>query len=252
MAKDGGALLRLPGEHEEQVAQAVEVAQDLAVLQEAGALQAHRAPLGPPDQGAGQVDGGSHHRATGDDETRWERTPLLQLGQLGVEPLDHRGRHGREVSLQVGPLSEPGRQLGADREEVALEGQQPLRPLAVALLGTGNAERGDRLVDRSAGFRMGIVLGHATPVEEARLTTVAPAGGDAGDATRPAPGFGHRAATPPARRCRARSSTHLVAAMVAVVASPTAVVTWRVSWLRTSPAAKMPGTLVSMVRGLVT
>lgn len=43
-----------------------------------------------------------------------------------------------------------------------------------------------------------------------------------------------------------RSARYFSTAIAAVVASPTAVVTWRVSWARRSPAAKSPGTEVIM------
>src|ERR1051325_167607 len=45
----------------------------------------------------------------------------------------------------------------------------------------------------------------------------------------------------PATALLFRSVRYFSTAIAAVVASPTAVVTWRVSWARRSPAAKSPG-----------
>src|SRR5207249_7924592 len=44
-----------------------------------------------------------------------------------------------------------------------------------------------------------------------------------------------------ARSFSRSAATYFSTAIAAVVASPTAVVIWRVSWLRTSPAANSPG-----------
>ena len=52
-------------------------------------------------------------------------------------------------------------------------------------------------------------------------------------------------ATPAFSRSR-RPARYFSTAIAAVVASPTAVVIWRVSWLRTSPAANNPGIEVIM------
>ena len=85
----------------------------------------------------------------------------------------------QEVLAQGLVLRRVGGQLGADREQLLLQAQDGGGATAVAHLGPGQAERGDRLVDRAVGLGARIGLAHPASVEEAGLATVSSPGDDA-------------------------------------------------------------------------
>src|SRR5260221_108150 len=137
-----------------------------------------------------------------------------------------------------------GGEFSADGEELALEGEQPLGPGVVGLRRPGQAERRDGLVEGPVRLGVEVVLGHATAVQQAGLAAVPAAGDDAAHPTHPPSREAAMKVPKGSGLPLARSSTHLVAASAPVVASPTPVVICRVSSEGTSPAAKIPATLV--------
>src|ERR1035438_10239239 len=118
---DGGPLLRLAGEHEEQVGATIEVAEHLGILDAPGALQGHGAALCATHEGAREVDGGAHRGSTGDDEAAGKRYSRLEVVDLALERVRHLGGHDIEVALEVCPVSRTGGELGPDHEELALQ-----------------------------------------------------------------------------------------------------------------------------------
>ena len=81
--------------------------------------------------------------------------------------------------LQLVVLGSIGRQLGADRKELALDAQDDRMPAAVLDEGARRAQRRDCLIDGAVGLGARIGLGDPTPVEEARLSPIPGLGDDA-------------------------------------------------------------------------
>jgi hypothetical protein len=74
--------------------------------------------------------------------------------------------------LQLVVLGGIGRQLGADREELALDPQDDRVPAAVFDQGAGGAQGRDRLVDGAVCLGARIGLGYAATVEQAGLSPI--------------------------------------------------------------------------------
>ncbi len=74
--------------------------------------------------------------------------------------------------LQLVVLGSIGRQLSADREELALDPQDDRMPGAVLDQGAGRTQRGDRLIDRAVRLGARIRLGDPAAVEEAGLSLI--------------------------------------------------------------------------------
>ena len=81
--------------------------------------------------------------------------------------------------LQLVVLGRIGRQLGADREELALDPQDDRMPAAVLDQGARSAQRRDRLIDGTVSLGARIRLGDAPTVEEAGLSPIPGLGDDA-------------------------------------------------------------------------
>lgn len=81
--------------------------------------------------------------------------------------------------LQLVVLGGIGRQLGPDREELALDPQDDRMPAAVLDEGARRAQRRDRLIDGAVGLGARIRLGDAPTVEEAGLSPIPGLGDDA-------------------------------------------------------------------------
>src|SRR5450631_83904 len=128
------------------------------------------------------------------------------------------------MAFQPVALVRGRRQLRPHREEVALQVEDPLRPRRVRAQRAGQAEGADGLVEGAVGLGMEVVLGNAAAVEKPRLSPIAMTGDDAHATQPPSTDASASTFTALASVPRARSSSHLLAAIVAVVASPTAVV----------------------------
>jgi len=81
--------------------------------------------------------------------------------------------------LQLVVLGSIGRQLGANREELALDTQDDRVPCAVLDQRTCRAQRRDRLIDGAVGLGARIRLGDAPTIEEASLSPISGLGDDA-------------------------------------------------------------------------
>ena len=167
-----GAVL-VSGEHEYEVRGAVEVADDLRVLEHVLGLHLHCAALCPAQDGARKVERGRGLRRAGDDEAPGE----LHLGAERVDVVFERGGHiggdDAEVALEVGVLGAVGGELRSDSEELALEAFDDALHVGVAGSGAGEAEGGDGFVGSAVGLGAEIALGDASAVEEAGLAFVA-------------------------------------------------------------------------------
>jgi hypothetical protein len=81
--------------------------------------------------------------------------------------------------LQLVVLSSIGRELSADREELALDTQDDGMAAAVLDQGTRRAQRRNGLIDGAVGLGARIRLGDPTAVEEAGLSAIPGFGDDA-------------------------------------------------------------------------
>jgi len=81
--------------------------------------------------------------------------------------------------LQLVVFGSVGRQLGTNREELALDTQDDGMPSAVLDQGARRAQRRDRLIDGAVGLGARIRLGDAPTVEEAGLSPIPGLGDDA-------------------------------------------------------------------------
>jgi hypothetical protein len=81
--------------------------------------------------------------------------------------------------LQLVVLGGVGRELGANREELALNTQDDGMPSAVLDQGARRAQRRDGLIDGAVGLGARIRLGDPTAVEEAGLSPIPSLGDDA-------------------------------------------------------------------------
>jgi len=81
--------------------------------------------------------------------------------------------------LQLGVLGSIGRELGADREQLALDTQDDRMPAAVLDQGSGRAQRRDRLIDSAVRLGARIRLGDPTAVEKPGLSPIPGPGDDA-------------------------------------------------------------------------
>jgi len=94
-------------------------------------LQANDPALGATQHGARHVEGRGRWRATGDDERIRQRDPALEVFDLGLQPAGRVRHHHQEMLLQLVVLGRVRRELGADREELALHPQNDGVPAAV-------------------------------------------------------------------------------------------------------------------------
>ncbi len=121
-------------------------------------LETDDAALRPAQDGAGHIEGRGRRCATRDDERIRQWNAALELGDLALDTAGEIGRDDHEVLLQLVVLGSIGRQLGADREELALDPEDDRMPAAVLDQCSGRAERRDRLIDGAVGLGARICL----------------------------------------------------------------------------------------------
>jgi hypothetical protein len=142
-------------------------------------LQADDATFGAAQHRASHVEGGGGHRPARDDERIGQWNAALQVDDLALDAAGEIRGDDHEMLLQLAVLGSIGRQLGADREELALDPQDDRMPTAVLDKGAGCAQRRDRLIDGAVGLGARIRLGDAAAVEEAGLSLIPSLGDDA-------------------------------------------------------------------------
>jgi hypothetical protein len=108
--------------------------------------------LGAAQHGARHIQRCGRRRATRDDERIRQRNAALEVDDLALNAAREIRRDNHEVLLQLAVLGRIGRQLGADREELALDPQDDRMPGAVLDQCSGRAERRDRLIDGAVGL----------------------------------------------------------------------------------------------------
>lgn len=121
-------------------------------------LQAHDATLGPAQNGASHIQSRGRRCATRDDERIRQRNATLEVDDLTLDSAREIRRDDHEVLLQLVVLGRVGRQLGSDREELALDPQDDGMPGTVLDQGAGGAQRRDRLIDGAVGLGARICL----------------------------------------------------------------------------------------------
>jgi hypothetical protein len=170
-------LLGGPRQHPEQIGETVQIGKDVWAGDEAVRLERHDPAFGAAHDGPGELDGGAGRRLARDDELRRHHDVALGLAKHRLEPLDHRridARHAGLLPIERGRL---GRKLRGGHEQLALEPQEDRRQLAKAdiqrpelrlhpELGAGDAERGDRLVDRAVRLGPEVVFADAVAAEQ--------------------------------------------------------------------------------------
>src|SRR5438309_1535794 len=142
-------------------------------------LQPDDAAFSAPRHGPRHVERGAGRGTARDDEGIGQRDPALELGDLRLDPFGEIRGHDHEVLLQLVVLGRVGRQLGADREELALDPQDDRVPLAIRDQGASGTQRGDCLIDRPICFGARIGFRYPASVEKSGLPSIAGLGDDA-------------------------------------------------------------------------
>jgi hypothetical protein len=94
-------------------------------------LQTDNPALRPAQHGARNIQGGGRRRPTRDDERIRQWDAALEVDDLVLDAAGEIRRDNHEMLLQVAVLDRIGRQLRADREELALHPQDDGVPFAV-------------------------------------------------------------------------------------------------------------------------
>jgi hypothetical protein len=142
-------------------------------------LQADDAALRPAQHCAGDVQRGGRRRPTWNHERIRQWNAALEVRDLGLDAAGEVRRDHHEVLLQLVVLGGVGRQLGANREELALDPQDDHVPAAVLDQGAGGAQRRDRLIDGAVRLGARIGFRDAAAIEEAGLSPIPSLGDDA-------------------------------------------------------------------------
>jgi hypothetical protein len=121
-------------------------------------LETDDAALRPAQDGASHIEGRGRRCATWDDERIRQWNAALELDDLALEAAGEIRRDDHEVLLQLVVLGRIGCQLGANREELALDPQDDRMPGTVLDEGAGHTERRDRLIDGAVGLGARISL----------------------------------------------------------------------------------------------
>ena len=166
------------GQDPEQVGEPVQVGKDVAGGDAlVGRGQRDGPPLGAPGDGPGQLERGGQPALARDHELLRELDRAFRRAQHLVEAVDHLARDARDAVLLLRASVGVGRELRADREQLALEPQQQLAEAADvgrqdavlrlhAELGAREAEGRDGLVDRAVGLGPQVVLADAVAAEQ--------------------------------------------------------------------------------------
>ena len=120
----------------------------------------------------GHVQGRGGRRPTGDHERIGQWNPTLEVRDLALDATGELGRYDHEVLLQLVVLGGIGRELGADREQLALDPEDDRVPAPVPDQGARHAERRDCLVDGPVRLGARVRLGDAAAVEQAGLSRI--------------------------------------------------------------------------------
>ena len=161
-----------PRRDEQEIRQPIHIPHDNGVHFHL-ARQRHDAPLGPACHGAGEVQGSAALRAAGQDEL----AQRLQLRLEAVDPFFQLAHlvfreGGLGAALGLHPGARIG-QLGADREQVALDGQQARAQVVIlAHEGQGEAQYGVQFVHVAVGRHPRGVFRHPGAVEQSGLACV--------------------------------------------------------------------------------
>ena len=114
----------------------------------------------------GDVQGRRCRVRTGDDEGLRERS----LGDEVVDPPLQSGHHlrghQRDAGLELLPLLRIACQVGADHEQLPLQGEQVTGERLVIAERPGQAQHRDGLIGRAVRLRDQVGLGNAAPVQE--------------------------------------------------------------------------------------
>jgi hypothetical protein len=102
-------------------------------------LEADDATFGAAQHRASHVEGGGGRRPARDDERIGQWNAALKVDDLALDAAGEIRRDDHEMLLQLVVLGSIGRQLGADREELALDSQDDRMPAAVLDEGTRRA-----------------------------------------------------------------------------------------------------------------
>ena len=156
------------GQGEGEVGGAVEVAEDGVRGEALGVAQLDRAPLGPADRRAGDVERGRELGSARDDEVGWQVDLVHVAVDVDLEGLDHAVGDPADAVLEaVGGLGR-GRELGSGDEQVLLQGEDGCVEVGLVLLaeGAGYPEGGVGLVDRAVGLGARVGLRDAAAVPE--------------------------------------------------------------------------------------
>src|SRR5437879_1999798 len=167
------------GQHEQQVRESVRVAEHFRIVQLTALLEADDAALRASQHRARDIQGGRRLGATWNHEGIRQRNAALEVDDLELDPTGEVGRDDHEVLLQLAVLGRVSRQLGADREQLALNAQDDRVPAAVLNQGARRPQCRDGLIDSAVRLRARIRLFHAPAVEKPGLSPIAGLGDDA-------------------------------------------------------------------------
>jgi hypothetical protein len=135
-------------------------------------LEADDAALRPAQHRPSDVEGRTRRGPSRDDERIRQWHAALEVDDLALDAAREIRRDDHEMLLQLVVVGGIGRQLGADREELALDPQDDRVPAAVLDQGAGGAQGRDRLIDRAVRLRTRIRLRDAPTVEQAGLSPI--------------------------------------------------------------------------------
>ena len=162
-------LIDGPCQHEQEIGEAIHVADEHGVDWR---LQRDDAALGAAADGPGYVQRRACVRAAGENEPAERRQRVFEAIDQLLEACDVRFGDHRLLDARRQPLSGIG-QLGAEREQIALDGDNLGADGRVERCRTHQPEPRVQLVDLAVGLDARVVLARACAVEERRFTGIA-------------------------------------------------------------------------------
>ena len=160
----GFAACEPPRDHEQQIGQAVEVAQYLRP--HVGGVRERLHPaLGAADNGARQMAGGGGAAAAGQDEVFQRRQIRVEGVELRLQAVDEGGRH-RGMSRDA--------QFAAQLEQLVLHrGEHAADRFLDNGLGEHGADRAVGFIHGAVGFDASVALWHAAAVTQSGCAVIA-------------------------------------------------------------------------------